>query len=350
MLLFAKSTKWEQQDSCKCSVNARNTACNTQGDATADRREEAMIHVRKLLVPVDFSEPSKKAVNYGLSLALESEARLVLAHITPFDARAYEAAKFRLLELIPSELRTRLEFEIIVKAGDIRAELLAIVEEKEIDLVVMGTRGRSYFERLLLGSVTERLLRKVHVPILTVSHLDPEREIHEPGCVPFGRILYATDLANGSEAGLEFSLRLAGGLNAHLTVVHVVQAMDAAFQGIETAAYLQDDAAELRVQATERLNRLVSLVSDGSVPISTMIADGVPYETINRIAERNRSDLIVINLQGKGRLERALLGTTAERVIRTATVPVLSLPLPATYSSQWAALDGSSERSIYDYR
>jgi nucleotide-binding universal stress UspA family protein len=113
--------------------------------------------------------------------------------------------------------------------------------------------------------------------------------------------------------------------------------MDAAFHGIETAGYLPDYAVEVRAQAAERLNRLVALVSDGRVPISTILADGVPYETINRLAQQNNADLIVINLQGKGRLERTLLGTTAERVIRTATVPVLSLPLPATYSSRWAA-------------
>ena len=81
----------------------------------------------------------------------------------------------------------------------------------------------------------------------------------------------------------------------------------------------------------------MTLVSDGSVPVSTVLTDGVPYEAINRTAEQDKADLIVINLQGKGRLERALLGTTAERVIRTATVPVLSLPLPATYAARWVA-------------
>jgi nucleotide-binding universal stress UspA family protein len=296
-----------------------------------------MIHVKKIIVPVDFSEPSKKAANYGLSLALEFDARLVLAHIAPYDGPAYEAAKVHLLELIPSEYRERLDYEIIVKAGDVRQELLGIIEEKEIDLVVMGSRGRSYFERLLLGSVTERMLRKLHVPILTVSHLDPGREIHIPRPVPLHRILYATDLAEGTETGLEFSVRLAKGLDAHLTVVHVIQAADVAFHGPETVGYLPEYAAEIRVQAAERLSRLVALGSDGSVPISTVLADGVPYEAINRLAEQNSADLIVINLQAKGRLERALLGTTAERVIRTATVPVLSLPLPAVYAARWAA-------------
>src|SRR5579883_2035855 len=158
-----------------------------------------MIHVKNIMVPVDFSEPSKKAVNYGLSLASEFESRLVLAHIVPFDTGAYDKAKVQLLQLIPPDYRDRLDFEIIVKAGDVREELLAAIEEKEIDLVVMGSRGRSYFERLLLGSVTERMLRKLHVPILTVSHLDPVKELHQPGIVPLKRIVYATDLADGTE-------------------------------------------------------------------------------------------------------------------------------------------------------
>jgi nucleotide-binding universal stress UspA family protein len=106
---------------------------------------------------------------------------------------------------------------------------------------------------------------------------------------------------------------------------------------METASFMPDYAAEARAQATERLSKLVALVSNGSVPITTVVADGVPYEAINRISEQNHADLIVINLQGKGMLERALLGTTAERVIRTAHVPVLSLPLPATYAARWAA-------------
>jgi nucleotide-binding universal stress UspA family protein len=294
-----------------------------------------MIHIKNILVPVDFSEASKKAVNYGLSLALEFSARLVLAHVTPHTTRYDEEA--RLIELIPPDCCDALNFEIVIRSGEVRHEILEIVRENEIDLVVMGTHGRPYFERLLLGSVTERMLRKLHIPVLTVSHLDPDKELHTPAAIPFARILYATDLADGSEAGLGFSIRLARGLDAALTVAHVVRPLDAVFQGTETAAYLPDVIAEARAQVEDRLGRAVTSVSDGSVPITTVVAEGVPYETINRLASELKADLIVINLQGKGVLERALLGSTAERVIRTATVPVLSLPLPATYAGRWAA-------------
>jgi nucleotide-binding universal stress UspA family protein len=287
------------------------------------------------MVPVDFSEASKRAVNYGLSFALEFESRLIVAHIAPFDPAAYEKAKEELLELIPPDCRERITFEIIVKGGDVRSELLGIIEDKQVDLIVMGTRGRSYLERMLLGSVTDRLLRKVHVPILTVSHLD--KDIHTPGPVPLQRILYATDLNDGSEEGLEFSIRLARGLDASVMVAHVLRWADTAFHGVETAAYLPEYEKEVRARAAEKLNRMTGLVSDGSVPVVTLLEDGIPFETIDRLALEHKADLVVLNLQNKGRLERAVLGTTAERVIRTATVPVLSLPLPASYKSRWSA-------------
>src|ERR1041385_817948 len=198
-----------------------------------------MIRIKKIMVPIDFSEPSKKALNYGLSLALEFEARLILAHIVAYDSSAYLTAKTRLLELIPSDYWERIDFELIVKSGDVREELLGIVEDKEIDLVVMGSHGRSYFERMLLGSVTEGMLRKVSVPILTVSHLDPGKELAKPGPVPLHQLLYATDLTDGSKEGLEFSIRLAGGLDAHLPVAHVLQPTDVAQLGSRTPVLLR---------------------------------------------------------------------------------------------------------------
>jgi nucleotide-binding universal stress UspA family protein len=191
--------------------------------------------------------------------------------------------------------------------------------------------------RIMLGSVTESMLRKLHAPVLTVSHLDPEKAIHRLGAVPLQRILYATDLADGSEEGLDFAIRFARALDAHLTVAHVVQSTDEEFHGMETGAFLPGYTAEVHIRAEERLDRTVALASDGSVPISTVLAEGVPCETINRLAVKYKADLVVINLQDKGRLERAMLGRTAERLIRMATVPVLSLPLPAIYASRWAA-------------
>lgn len=295
-----------------------------------------MIRLKTILVPVDFSDASKTAVNYGLSLAEQFEAGILLAHITPFDRELYDAAKVHLLELIPPKLRVGLRFETIVKAGNVQDEVLGIVADRDVDLVVMGTHGRGYLERMVLGSVTESMLRKLPVPVLTVSHLDPEHGIHEPGVVALKHILYASDLSDESGPGLKFSMRLARGLDARLTVAHVIDPIGTGFLGEEMAAALPE-YGDVRAQAAEYLDRLVALESDGSVPTSTVLGEGTPRIVINEIARECKADLIVINLQGKGRLERALLGSTAEHVIRTAGVPVLSLPLPAKYASRWLA-------------
>jgi len=82
---------------------------------------------------------------------------------------------------------------------------------------------------------------------------------------------------------------------------------------------------------------LVTQDSDGSVPITTVVGEGAPWSVINEVAARCKADLIVINLHGKGTLERVLLGSTAERVIRTATVPVLALPPAAVNAAAWVA-------------
>src|SRR5205823_2534459 len=99
--------------------------------------EKTMIRIKRILVPVDFSEPSKTAVNYGTSLAQEFEAELILANITPFDRSADENAKLELIKLIPEDRRECLHFETIVKSGEVRDEILAMVNDRNIDLVVM---------------------------------------------------------------------------------------------------------------------------------------------------------------------------------------------------------------------
>jgi nucleotide-binding universal stress UspA family protein len=303
-----------------------------------------MIHIENILVPVDFSDPSKKAVKYGLSLAAEFNARLIIAHIVPdyrgldytfpteaydLEKLAYQDARTRMSELLPANYRDKTIVETLIKGGDVKDEILGLVQEKNIDLVVMGSHGRRNFERLFLGSVTERMLRQLPVPVLTVSQQDAD-----PAALK--RIVYATDLSEGFEAGLQFSIRLARGLDAALTVTHVI-AMQQAYVGAEMAAYLPNLTTEVRKQTEEMLSRSIALNSDGSVPITTVIGDGVPFKSINELAARVNADLIVINLHGKSRLERALLGSTAERLIRTATIPVLSLPFPAVYASRWAA-------------
>ena len=294
-----------------------------------------MIKLKKILVPVDFSDPSRKAIDYGAALAQKFGSRIVLAHIVPslaalnyaFPADTYEMekktfadAKKRVPEMLPQDYLSSLDTQIIVKTGDVRHELLGIVDQEDINLVVMGTHGRGTFGHLLLGSTAESILRRVPVPILTVSHLNPEHEIHEHHIAPIHRILYATDLSETMRIGLRYSAELARSFRAELTLLNVVDNLELFHTGAPAWAAERDNALS-------RFKWAVSEENVTDVRTEVMVLEGEAHSTITRFAERSKVDLIVLNLHSKTFLERAMLGSTAERVIRTAAIPVLSLPV-----------------------
>src|SRR5215471_17141844 len=148
-----------------------------------------MVTFKKLLVPIDFSEPSKRALEHGLALATRLEAKVVVAHIVPHtSALAYafpienlaiettqsQRAAQELRTLIPEERSKLLDIQFVVKTGHIEEELLEIIHGQSVDLVVMGSHGRRNFRHWFIGSVTEHILRKVPVPILTVSRIEED--------------------------------------------------------------------------------------------------------------------------------------------------------------------------------
>ena len=203
-----------------------------------------MYGIEKILVPIDFSDPSKKALSYGLSLAVELHGTLLLAHVVSSSvalAYAYPAethqitknshdeAKAKLREWVHADYRESLNSRFIVKTGNVEDELLGIAAEENVDLIVMGTHGRRTFERWLLGSVTEHFVRKASVPVLTVSQLDGEHQIHEPQPIPLRRLLYTTGLEatpgqpdRGPDRAMDMALTLAREFSAELVVMHVM--------------------------------------------------------------------------------------------------------------------------------
>jgi nucleotide-binding universal stress UspA family protein len=273
-------------------------------------------------------------------LALQFNANLVLTHIVPsstafvytfpteslaFEREQVKHAKSTLPSLIPGEYRDRVNLRTIVKVGEVRSELLGVLHDEKIDLLVMGTHGRNVFERFFLGSLTERMLRKVPVPILTVSHLDPTKELHTTGPVSLRHVLYATDLSDSAETGLKLSAELARGAGARLSVVHVFKSVDTIYWGAE-GGYLGDELESLKEDAQKRLQLSIPETIYKDVKVTPVMLEGDAYREILEFADEQNVDMIVMNLQGKTALERALLGSTAERVIRSARVPVLSIP------------------------
>jgi nucleotide-binding universal stress UspA family protein len=287
--------------------------------------------IKTVLVPVDFSPPSRLALNHGVAFARRFHARLVLLHImeTP-PALAYtyptdyakietqhrEQAWRMLSALVAPEDQDDLDLHVMIKAGKIEEEIAATIHEAKADAVIMGTHGRGLFGRAFIGSITQHMLRKVPVPILTVCR------VTRP--LTFERILYATDLSEASNRGFRSVLDFAATTRSTVAVVHTVHE--------PTLAYVEAgmppiDKQQLLDGARDQLKALEAEAFERKIKIETVLVEGNPAETILKAAEEDCADLIVMTVSKKGLIERALLGSTAERVIREAHLPVLSIPV-----------------------
>jgi nucleotide-binding universal stress UspA family protein len=290
--------------------------------------------IKNILVPVDFSDPSNKALQYALALARQFDSRVLLAHIVadpalatptfPTESHAfayalYEAATKDIQKLIPASDKMAKQVETIVRIGDIDSDLLAIVQEKAIDLVVMGTHGRRNPARWFIGSVTERMLRQLPVPVLTISHAKPESGgIHH--------ILYASDMQEQSNSGFRAAAAWAKATSSKLTVIHVIQHLEYVWGGALNG-YMRAQSAEMVRMARKHLHEFVNREKPDGIEVDSLVVEGQPYEEILRAAEANHCDLIILNLQSKNLVDRAFLGATAERVVRLSPLPVLSIPI-----------------------
>jgi len=196
--------------------------------------------------------------------------------------------------------------------------ILALANQKNVDLIVMGTHGRSGLDRFLLGSTTEKILRKARCPVLVVRKpvnrfVKPE-DRRDP--VHPRKILSCTDFSKHSEMALKYALSLATEFSAELTLLHVLEDVPR--------------SPEVKSVAAEVLRDLEALVPREAIDwctIRPVIRIGKPYQEIIQLALEARSDLIVLGVRGRSALDLALFGSTTHRVIQLGTCPVLAVQI-----------------------
>eukprot|EP00002_Diphylleia_rotans_P017355 TRINITY_DN336_c0_g2_i4.p1 TRINITY_DN336_c0_g2~~TRINITY_DN336_c0_g2_i4.p1 ORF type:complete len:335 (+),score=63.11 TRINITY_DN336_c0_g2_i4:85-1089(+) len=204
----------------------------------------------------------------------------------------------------------------LLKHGDITDAILATAQESNAHMIVMGTHGRKGFERFLLGSVTESVLRAGRIPILALRY-DPRKPYQVPH---YKNILVPFDGSPASEHAINYIVPFARLLHADITLLHVVDNRPALFghshseSDTDAAAkraleWASNQAQQLGVQA-----KTVHLVTSKH-----------PAEAIHEI--EHDYDLICMGSRGLAGIKRLLLGSVTEAVLRVADKPVLVVPL-----------------------
>jgi nucleotide-binding universal stress UspA family protein len=285
-----------------------------------------MLEIRRILFPTDFSECAQVALPHAVRLAQLHDADLILLHVLvlhqstamdvvePFPGE--EEARKALEETARQPAGTRVSHHV-ARAVAAAPAILDYAEEDGADLIVIGSHGRRGIRRLLLGSVAEEVLREAACPVLIVRE-DAKRSTE----AEVKRILVPIDFSKQTALALDYAHELASSFGASLDLLHVVEVptypdfyvpFSAA---LETGAVRQD--AQARLDALAEPLRLFH-------EVHTEVRVGRTSIEVTELAEDRGHDLIVLPSHGYSGLERVLLGSVAEGVLRRAPCPVLTV-------------------------
>jgi nucleotide-binding universal stress UspA family protein len=302
--------------------------------------------IRSILVPTDFSPLADVAAERAASLARPDRAAVHLVHaISPLLVDPYgvgvptaiwneirSAARGKL-----DETRRRVEASGVqsvtvdlFESSDVLAAIGESVDKHRPDLIVMGTHGRGAFQRALLGSVVDRALRTLDRPILAVKG-DP---VGAAG--PIDRILLAVDFSSHSDRAVAAAAHFATRLGASVEVLH------AFWLPPDYSPYASSAAVEfeqkLQLEAFEQLAAVRTQLAAQEIPVQVHLRRGRPHTVIADAAQELGCELIVMGTSGRTGLAHVLLGSVAERTLRSAHCSVLCVKASATLADAPPAL------------
>ena len=298
-----------------------------------------MAEIKRILCPVDFSDTSQHALEHAFAFARWYEARVTVLHVSSVPVPVMPLAGVPLAasalppfrpEDVAEDVRRFIgstngaapdAADVAVVEGSAIWEILRQAEQPAVDLLVMGTHGRGGFEALFLGSVTEKVVRSTHVPVLTVPPA-----IDRVESVAYRTILCPIEFSDSSTRALEYALTLAKETDARLILLHVVEPLgDVPEPGEISRFTVQEYRRSLEEDASARLRSAVPDDARVWCQPQERVLWGKAYRVILDIAAQENAEVIVMGVHGRGVLNRRLFGSTTHHVIREAHCPVLTL-------------------------
>ncbi|MDR1043833.1 MAG: universal stress protein [Candidatus Adiutrix sp.] len=294
-----------------------------------------MFKLKAVVCATDLSEGSNKALPLAAQMARRHGAKLIVAHIidlpavTPYGetmvdpqelrGRVEQSARGQVTDILST--CEEVEWELNIAIGYPAKEILSMVEEVGADLVVAATHTRSGLERLLLGSVSRKLMHTLTVPLMIVPGDISQEQLHRP----LESVLIACDFSPDSGNAIRWGIDFAQAFGARMTMATVIE-------NTQLSQLLKLDpqkehgmADKLQADLHRKLKDSVPEECRGGLMPKTVVLAGQPHEELNKYAILNHIDLIVMGVHGRGLIENLLVGSTTDRLVRLGQFPVMAV-------------------------
>ncbi|GJM15887.1 MAG: universal stress protein [Thermodesulfobacteriota bacterium] len=297
--------------------------------------------MKKIVWATDGSEEAERALEYAKYLALKSDSEIIGVHVVPLAVQLlYENlseskkdvkdwrlqieknAAIQFEEISTGLKKAGIKFDGVILKGKPSDKIREIAKRRKADLIVLGKHGHGFFESMLVGSETIKVLKGSHIPVLAVKDNKKTK-------AQFKKILVPIDLTHCSDTAVFYALNLAQLTGAVVKVVHVLRldmyAQDLPASALEIVIEQTEKALKKRVlkikKDFENKNR-----SSDNVKITNEVIHGMSEAvTISNYSEKNNIDLLVIHTHGRTGITRFLLGSVTERVISRSKCSVLAI-------------------------
>lgn len=305
-----------------------------------------MFREQSVLFPTDFSPYARYAMQYAIAMARRFGGILHVAHMidsalfgegqgqarivgmggskSEMDAvyeSVHEHAATRLNHVLQISRDQGVEAQMHILRGLPWERTVALAAELGVGLVVIPTHGRSGFDRLVYGSVCERVVRQSPAPVLCIKH--PEHEfVAEPALeVNLRQVVFPTDFSDYSLQVLPYAVSLCRMFDARLTLVHVAETP--LFMPEMLPQTTVEIEIEQRTQAEQQLHRAACTAV--GVNVDTEVRMGQPHRQIAEVVAERGADLVVVPTHGYSGIRHVLFGSVAEKVVRSAPCPVMTI-------------------------
>ncbi len=295
--------------------------------------------IQHILVPSDFSNSAKHALAHAFAIARLFNARITLLHvITVFNDDPYnpeqsfpdlqeyyqqveQRAKSQFKATLPKEAETVHVDTVVQRGFSPYEEILSYAANNGVDLIAMGTHGRKPLAHFFLGSVAEKVVHRAECPVLTVRISEDQEIVDIPS---YKRILVPTDFSEQSTKALKLAVHLLPEA-CEIDLMHVVE------DPIQPTDFITEGDTFLNImpQIKDRSQEILQHLAEKFVPKSLqthlMVKEGRIAPTILDYAEDNSVDAIVMGTHGTNALSQFFIGSQANRVIRNAACPVITI-------------------------
>jgi nucleotide-binding universal stress UspA family protein len=308
-----------------------------------EREEIKPLTIRRILVPIDFSPESLKALRYAKRLVERFKAKLHMVHVvTPplvlfpqprqvlprnFTEEMVGNAIDRFEEVVRDFSLPLRHRHHTVRIGAVAQEINEVARITRTDFIAIATRGYSGLKRAFLGSTTESVVRNARCPVLVVREKDGSTGSRgRKGPLQFRKILVPLDFSEASRLGLEYALSFAEQFHATVLLFHSISVSAYVMGNRYTAHHVPTQIANQQECVRREMEELREAILRKGGVAEIKIAVGSAVEQIGKYVRKAGVDLIITSTHGRTGLRRVFIGSTPERLVRHATCPVLVVP------------------------